>query len=129
MYGRSQCPLEHCMLSDDVVEGIGLLAAIWSQCPLEHCMLSDGRFSAHVPHRRGVSQCPLEHCMLSDPKKMCGKNQSTKSLNALSSIVCFLTLYINQADKKEAYLSLNALSSIVCFLTHESRFETTSKGI
>ncbi len=38
-----------------------------SQCPLEHCMLSDFPF-LRVIFRPQVkeSQCPLEHCMLSD---------------------------------------------------------------
>ncbi len=37
-------------------------------------------------------------------------------LNALSSIVCFLTLYLVQFGRGPDF-GLNALSSIVCFLT------------
>ncbi len=37
-----------------------------SQCPLEHCMLSDYRLARAIARRARVSQCPLEHCMLSD---------------------------------------------------------------
>ncbi len=40
--GRSQCPLEHCMLSDKHRHGKRqILGDGASQCPLEHCMLSD----------------------------------------------------------------------------------------
>jgi len=39
----SQCPLEHCMLSDSVQIRAMVLEGDGSQCPLEHCMLSDER--------------------------------------------------------------------------------------
>jgi len=39
------------------------------------------------------------------------------SLNALSSIVCFLTYFMNGEVIGFVIESLNALSSIVCFLT------------
>jgi|GEM_PF-2683325 len=41
-------------------------------------------------------------------------------LNALSSIVCFLTRYIEHLEGQIDYWSLNALSSIVCFLTKQA---------
>jgi len=56
-------------------------------------MLSDAAFDvlqyvARIP----TSQCPLEHCMLSDfTLLLLTRCLTPKSLNALSSIVCFLT--------------------------------------
>jgi len=41
-----------------------------------------------------TSQCPLEHCMLSDPDGLEEIDTSKVSLNALSSIVCFLTIVL-----------------------------------
>ncbi len=42
--------------------------------------------------KEGRSQCPLEHCMLSDPALSClARTPQPMRLNALSSIVCFLT--------------------------------------
>jgi len=38
---ESQCPLEHCMLSDYIVRSFWSKESEGSQCPLEHCMLSD----------------------------------------------------------------------------------------
>ncbi len=63
-----------------------------SQCPLEHCMLSDDNRRGNVLARTMKSQCPLEHCMLSDPDVAAiTVREDGLSLNALSSIVCFLT--------------------------------------
>ncbi len=89
----SQCPLEHCMLSDGMAVqllsgetgGLNALSSIVcfltnlhsgniirvykyeSQCPLEHCMLSDSMTVSIICFKLSdTSQCPLEHCMLSD---------------------------------------------------------------
>ncbi len=68
--------------------------------------------------RTPESQCPLEHCMLSDELKEAISHLSTNlGLNALSSIVCFLTSILRKYSFTER-TSLNALSSIVCFLTN-----------
>ena len=54
--------------------------------------------------------------MLSDATGGRGQGSLCRRLNALSSIVCFLTL--NKALRVVSfYEGLNALSSIVCFLT------------
>ncbi len=43
-------------------------------------------------HKLVMSQCPLEHCMLSDFKATSQIEEiAAYGLNALSSIVCFLT--------------------------------------
>ncbi len=64
-----------------------------SQCPLEHCMLSDYNNGDWVTFPIDLeSQCPLEHCMLSDHDSLAAaQHQHRPCLNALSSIVCFLT--------------------------------------
>jgi len=41
----------------------------------------------------------------------------TQCLNALSSIVCFLTYLRERVAARDVLEGLNALSSIVCFLT------------
>ncbi len=64
-----------------------------------------------------TSQCPLEHCMLSDVERCLTTAARPKRLNALSSIVCFLTNPHPYDDNGGAPDGLNALSSIVCFLT------------
>ncbi len=62
----SQCPLEHCMLSDTISRRTWTSSATTSQCPLEHCMLSDEYCENCSKNFTAASQCPLEHCMLSD---------------------------------------------------------------
>ncbi len=63
-----------------------------SQCPLEHCMLSDSdRYVKDWRIVEAMSQCPLEHCMLSDEMQRLLEDLPVARLNALSSIVCFLT--------------------------------------
>ncbi len=65
---ESQCPLEHCMLSDAdgyigkckrCGERLNALSSIV-------CFLTFNIYSGEFDQMRDVSQCPLEHCMLSD---------------------------------------------------------------
>ncbi len=55
-------------------------------------MLSDSLAQQSASLIAAKSQCPLEHCMLSDEDRAAWKAPDfPDSLNALSSIVCFLT--------------------------------------
>ena len=81
------------------------------------CFLTNVSILLLVLHKL-TSQCPLEHCMLSDE---CLYRHSRVGdctcLNALSSIVCFLTTNKIWGRSSAVEQRLNALSSIVCFLT------------
>jgi len=67
-----------------VVLGLNALSSIV-------CFLTPGH-PPRLARPSGWSQCPLEHCMLSDSKRpRPQRRQDSARLNALSSIVCFLT--------------------------------------
>ncbi len=93
--GASQCPLEHCMLSDYRPHNTSFTCAALSLNALSSivCFLTSLGPLFTLAGIIVLSQCPLEHCMLSDePWSRKGKAVTAKTgLNALSSIVCFLT--------------------------------------
>ncbi len=91
---KSQCPLEHCMLSDHFGD-VRIRARAFRLNALSSivCFLTNTRASGLASHAEGESQCPLEHCMLSDfSRDALAGISNANGLNALSSIVCFLTL-------------------------------------
>ena len=67
-------------------------------------MLSDDIRPPHPVMHSLRSQCPLEHCMLSDNIIAVDRDGATKlRLNALSSIVCFLTYNFLQKVKSRIF--------------------------
>ncbi len=87
----SQCPLEHCMLSDCRIQygGHGGLISLNALSSIV-CFLTQCFYHFLLIGIKG-SQCPLEHCMLSDLSVDGLQRRQPVRLNALSSIVCFLT--------------------------------------